>query len=60
MFYKYNKETEEWYTGLEVHFPDGVKINTKNKITKDGWEWHDTEPPEYKLWILKQPHERPI
>jgi hypothetical protein len=47
MFYKFNTETNEWYFGNEVHFPDGTKLTADNKETKDGWEWHDEPPQEY-------------
>ena len=54
MFYKYNSETNEWHTGLEIHFPLGVVLSVENKISHDGWQWHDSEPLEYKLWKLEQ------
>lgn len=54
MFYKYNEETGEWYVGNEVHFPDGTKINPENKLSHDGWEWHDTAPLEYLEWLKTQ------
>jgi hypothetical protein len=50
MFYKFNTETQEWYFGNEVHFPDGTKLNAENKQEKDGWQWHDEPPQEFIDW----------
>lgn len=50
MFYKFNKEPQEWYAGNEVHFPDGTKLTAENKQEIDGWEWHDEPPQEYLDW----------
>jgi hypothetical protein len=51
MFYKFNTETQEWYFGNEVHFPDGVKLNSENRVEKDGWKWHAEAPEEYLEWL---------
>jgi hypothetical protein len=48
MFYKQDENTGEWYSGNEVHFPDGKKITSENKESRDGWEWHDEEPEDFK------------
>lgn len=53
MWYKYNEETNEWYYGAEIHFPDGTKITASNPETKNGWEWHD-EPPQKYLDSLEE------
>jgi hypothetical protein len=34
MFYKFNNETQEWYFGNEVHFPDGTKLNAETSKKK--------------------------
>jgi hypothetical protein len=54
MFYKYNSENNEWYTGLEIHFPKGIVLSVNNKIAHDGWQWHDTPPQEYVEWLNSQ------
>lgn len=54
MFYKFNKESNEWYAGNEVHFPDGIKITLENKQSKDGWQWHDEPPQEFINWQNEQ------
>jgi hypothetical protein len=54
MFYKQDENTGEWYSGNEVHFPDGIKLNIKNKQSKDGWQWHDITPQEYLDWLETQ------
>jgi hypothetical protein len=53
MFYKKDENTEEWYVGNEVHFPDGTKINAENKKEIDGWQWHDEAPQEYLEWLTQ-------
>jgi hypothetical protein len=50
MFYKKTDEGD-WYTGNAVHFPDGVILNKDNKVSHDGWEWHEEPPQEYLDWI---------
>lgn len=47
MWYKYNEETNEWYFGNEVHFPDGIILKDNHQDTKDGWFWSDEVPEEY-------------
>jgi hypothetical protein len=54
MFYKYNSENNEWYTGLEIHCPGGVILSVENQIPHDGWQWHDEPPQEYLEWIENQ------
>jgi hypothetical protein len=54
MFYKKDENTGEWYFGNEVHFPDGIKITSENKLTKDGWVWYDEPPQEYLDWLETQ------
>lgn len=49
MFYK-KDDNENWYSGNNIHFPDGTILNKDNKIEKDGWFWSDEEPQEYLNW----------
>jgi hypothetical protein len=47
MFYKF--ENNEWFTALEIHFPDGTILNSSNRTEKDGWKWHDVQPYEDEI-----------
>jgi hypothetical protein len=50
------KETEDgWlYAPNAVHAPEYMLERDGNRESIDGWEWHDEEPLEYKLWKLEQ------
>jgi hypothetical protein len=50
------KETEDgWlYAPNAVHARDYTLQRDGNRESIDGWEWHDEEPLEYKLWKLEQ------
>jgi hypothetical protein len=53
MFYL-KDNMSNWFTGIEVHLPDGTVLNEKNKTNKYGWEWYEEPPEEYLEWIKNQ------
>lgn len=53
MFYKYNEESKEWITGYVFHFPDGIIINADNKLSHDGFVWHDVAPDGFEEIIYE-------
>ena len=50
------KQTEEgWiYAPNAVHAPEYTLKRDGNRESIDGWQWHNSEPIEYKLWKLEQ------
>ena len=43
----------KWHEAEEVRLPiafDSEILNTGNRNSIDGWEWHDTPPVEYLDW----------
>lgn len=54
MWYKFNIETNEWYFGNEVYFPNGVILKDNKEETIDGWNWYEQAPQEYIDWTNEQ------
>lgn len=52
MFYKH--EPGGWMSCSVVKLPTGEILNEENKISLDGWEWHDEPPQEYIDWQESQ------
>lgn len=52
--YYFLDDNGQWHTGKEIHLPDNTKLTDKNKLTKNGWQWHDTPPAEYLEWFNQQ------
>jgi hypothetical protein len=52
--YYFQYEQGNWHTGKEIHLPDNTKLTDKNKLTKNGWTWHETTPAEYLEYIKSQ------
>ena len=57
MFYKID-ENGEWFTAMEIYFPDGAVFNSPTEEMKQGWYWSDSEPEEYTAW--KELKENPL
>lgn len=53
MYYKI-EENGQWLTAKTVHLPDGTLLRKSNKTELDGWEWHDTPPTDYLVWLESQ------
>lgn len=47
MWYKFNQETNEWYIGNKVEFPNGMVLENNHENSIDGWFWSDEEPEEF-------------
>jgi hypothetical protein len=51
----YKKTDEGWlYAPNFVYSKDYELHRDGNREPIDGWQWHDSEPLEYKLWKLEQ------
>jgi hypothetical protein len=51
----YKKTDEGWlYAPNFVYSKDYELHRDGNRDMFDGWQWHDSEPLEYKLWKLEQ------
>lgn len=46
MFYKENSDGS-WTRGNEIHFPDGEVLSSNNKKQREGFQWHDIDPPGF-------------
>ena len=57
MWYKFNIETNEWFFGNGVYFPNGDILKDNHEDTIDGWFWSDEEPAEYTEWIRSIHHD---
>jgi hypothetical protein len=51
MWYKFNIETNEWFFGNGVYFPNGDILKDNHEDTIDGWFWSDKVPSEYLEYI---------
>jgi len=51
MYYKYNREQDNWDKGNEIRFPNEVIIKNGKPASHEGFVWSKTEPIEYLEWI---------
>jgi hypothetical protein len=53
-FYK-EVSNNEWWVGINfVYAPTYTLERDGNRVSIDGWEWHDTAPLEYIIWEQSQ------
>jgi hypothetical protein len=55
MFYKF--QDSKWYAGLMIWLPSGTILSVDNKVSEDGWEWHDVAPDGYVDETIKEDEE---
>ncbi len=53
MYYKI-EEDGSWNVGNRIDFPDGITLNSENRLSKYGWVWYDEPPQEYLDWLDTQ------